>query len=49
LQDETGTAFTGNWSWVPYAITIAAMGIVIGLSFAAVNRISRRRKKQKTK
>jgi hypothetical protein len=48
LQDETGTAFTGNWSWVPYAITIAAMGIVIAAAFGAVNRISRRRKKQKT-
>ena len=47
LQEETGTAFTGNWSWVPYAITIAGMAIVIGLAFSAVNRISRRRKKQK--
>ena len=47
LQDETGTALTGNWSWVPYAVTIVGMAIVIALAFAAVNRVSRRRKKQK--
>jgi Putative Actinobacterial Holin-X, holin superfamily III len=33
LQDQTGTALTGDWSWVPYLIT-AALGIVI-LAIAA--------------
>ncbi len=28
LQEETGTTFTGNWSWVPYIIVFA--GLVIG-------------------
>lgn len=25
LQEETGTTFTGNWSWVPYAILFVAL------------------------
>lgn len=25
LQTETGETFTGNWSWVPYLIVIAAL------------------------
>jgi hypothetical protein len=35
LQTETGTTFTGSWSWAPYAITLAAALIVaaIFLSF----------------
>ncbi len=28
LQDETGTALTGDWSWVPYLVT-AVLGLVI--------------------
>lgn len=28
LQTETGTTFTGDWSWVPYLIVFA--GLVIG-------------------
>ena len=28
LQTETGTTFTGNWSWVPYLFTILALVIV---------------------
>ncbi|MEZ5169080.1 MAG: hypothetical protein R2695_22280 [Acidimicrobiales bacterium] len=31
LQEETGTRFTGNWSWAPYAISLAAVGLVLGL------------------
>ena len=28
MQTETGTAFTGNWSWAPYAITtIGLLGV----------------------
>lgn len=25
LQGETGTTFTGNWSWVPYAIVVVVL------------------------
>ncbi|HYD10698.1 MAG TPA: hypothetical protein VEA78_11395 [Acidimicrobiales bacterium] len=31
LQTETGTTFTGNWSWAPYLITLAGTVVVIGL------------------
>ena len=33
LQTETGTTFTGNWSWAPYGITVGGLLIV---AFAAV-------------
>ena len=36
LQTETGTTFTGNWSWVPYLITLVGAALVIGVSFWAV-------------
>ena len=25
LQTETGDAFTGDWSWVPYVIVVVAL------------------------
>lgn len=31
LQTETGTALTGNWSWVPYAVVV-----VLGLGIIAL-------------
>ena|ERR1700722_4151462 len=31
LQTETGTALTGNWSWVPYAVVV-----VLGLGIIAI-------------
>ena len=36
LQTETGTTFTGNWSWAPYLITLVGAALVIGVSFWAV-------------
>ena len=36
LQTETGTTFTGNWSWAPYLITLAGAVLVLGVSFWAV-------------
>jgi hypothetical protein len=41
LQTETGTTFTGNWSWAPYLITLAVGGALIAL----VMRGTRKRKK----
>jgi hypothetical protein len=36
LQTETGSTFTGNWSWAPYLIVlVGALGIA-GLSFWAI-------------
>ena len=31
LQTETGTAFTGNLSWVPYLVVIVVAAVLIGL------------------
>lgn len=35
LQTETGTAFTGNWSWVPYVIVFAALVIAAAIAWTA--------------
>lgn len=39
LQEETGSAFTGNLSWAPTTITLAAIVAVIAL---LVSKISKR-------
>lgn len=31
LQEETGSTFTGNLSWVPYLCTLGAVLVMIGL------------------
>ena len=38
LQTETGTAFEGNRSWIPYVIAIAALVAVIGLLLRQVGK-----------
>jgi branched-subunit amino acid ABC-type transport system permease component len=38
LQGETGSAFTGNWSWAPYLICSVA---VVGVAIVAVVSIQR--------
>jgi hypothetical protein len=35
LQTETGTTFTGDWSWVPYVIVFAALVVLATLVWAA--------------
>ena len=42
LQTETGTAFQGNWSWVPYFAVLAGCGIVIALAMFGLARGQRR-------
>ena len=32
LQSETGTMFTGDWSWAPYFLTIVAGMIVLAVA-----------------
>jgi hypothetical protein len=32
LQTETGTALTGDWSWVPYAVVVVLGLAVIGVA-----------------
>jgi len=36
LQTETGTTFTGSWSWAPYVIVLFGALLVGGLSYWAV-------------
>ncbi len=31
LQEETGSTFTGNLTWVPHAITLAGVTAILGL------------------
>ncbi len=42
LQTETGTAFTGNLSWVPYLITLSLCAAAAGLAARAIG--SKKRK-----
>jgi hypothetical protein len=38
LQGETGSTFTGNWSWAPYLICTVAVVLVAALAVKAVSR-----------
>jgi hypothetical protein len=45
LQTETGTTFTGNFSWAPYLITLAGAGVLAALSGRAITAGSRKDEK----
>jgi membrane protein implicated in regulation of membrane protease activity len=38
LQSETGTTFTGNWSWAPYGIVVVALLGAAGVAWKAGSR-----------
>jgi hypothetical protein len=38
LQDQTGDAFDGNWSWVPYAIVLVSSAAVAVLLWTVGTR-----------
>lgn len=40
LQTETGSTFTGNWSWAPYLLTLVGVAIVIALALGATRKRS---------
>ena len=42
LQTETGTTFSGNWSWAPYLICTAAVLVVAAIAVKAVSRGQRK-------
>lgn len=43
LQEETGTRFTGNLTWVPYLLTMLAGIVVIVLAARAIGKPKRKR------
>ena len=47
LQTETGSTFTGDWSWVPYVIVFA--GLVVGAAIAWTARRTFRVQKELTR
>ena len=47
LQTETGSTFTGDWSWVPYVIVFAAL--VVGAAIAWTARKTFRVQKELTR
>jgi hypothetical protein len=38
LQTQTGSAFDGNWSFVPYLITLAVAGLIVGIAASVILR-----------
>lgn len=38
LQTETGSTFTGNWSWAPYGIVLVGAVLVLGIAMALIMR-----------
>ena len=38
LQTETGEAFDGNWSWVPYLITLVAAALVLAITVSRIKK-----------
>lgn len=38
LQTETGTTFTGSWSWAPYAITMVVLVVIAVVAISAVKK-----------
>ena len=38
LQTETGSTFTGNWSWAPYLIVLVGAAVVLGIGVWLVQR-----------
>jgi hypothetical protein len=48
LETETGTVFTGNWSWAPYLLTAVAGVLVIGLGAAGFLRTPKAERELRT-
>ncbi len=38
IQDIAGSAFSGGFSWVPYAITVALSGVVVAVALAQIRK-----------
>ncbi len=44
LQTQTGTTFTGNWSWAPYVIVVVSLALLAALVWQAGQ--TRKKKKE---
>ena len=42
LQVETGTALTGNWTWVPYLAAVVFLAIMMAIFARVISRKPRR-------
>ncbi len=49
LQTETGPHFTGDLSWVPYALTLVASVVVAGIAAYAIKAEKRASERRKAK
>ena len=38
LQTETGTTFTGSWSWAPYLLTLVVLAVIIAVALLATRK-----------
>ncbi len=47
LQGETGSTFTGNWSWAPYLICVVAVVIVAAVAVMAISKGQRKSESEK--
>lgn len=47
LQTETGSTFTGNWSWVPYLIATTVLGAIAALAIFQISKDGRDARKRR--
>jgi hypothetical protein len=47
LQEETGDTFDGNWSWVPYVITLVFVLVAMGITLTRIQRATLQRKEDR--
>lgn len=38
LQTETGSRFTGSWSWAPYALCFVFLAVIVGIAGVLIVR-----------
>jgi hypothetical protein len=47
LQTETGSTFTGNWSWFPYLIATIVLGAIAALAILQISKDGRQARKRR--
>ena len=47
LQTETGSRFTGNWSWLPYLIATAVLGLIAVLAIFQISKDGRQARQRR--